>query len=170
MKIEYHHICSICLWNITWSWIYFYNWLIYTKDRCFTLFPGNVFICILCIYSFGLPDLFLLWDSSTPLQHALPACWTTRMIQGVSLNRSHNKCDNRGLHYIIRFCFFAKRILQLHLIRQDACFNHGLLHCRRTHVVLLQFNMTMIFTKQLRYRCMYMTFNNFQIVNAQSIS
>ena len=112
-------------------------------------FPGNVFICILCIYSFGLPDLFLLWDSSTPLQHALPACWTTRMIQGVSLNRSHNECDNRGLHYIIRFCFFEKRILQLHLIRQDTYFIYGLIHGRRTHGVLLQPSMTMICTKQL---------------------
>ena len=101
------------------------------------------------IYSFCLPDLFLLWDSSTPLQHALPACWTTRMIQGVSLNRSHNECDNRGLHYIIRFCFFEKRILQLHLIRQGTYFIYGLIHGRRTHGVLLQLSMTMICTKQL---------------------
>ena len=136
------------------------DWLICTKDM---RLPRQCIHLILMYIFFRLPDLFLLWDSSTPLQHALPACWTTRMIQGVSLNRSHNECDNRGLHYIIRFCFFAKRILQLHLIRQDACFNYGLLHCRRTHVVLLQFNMTMIFTKQLKYRCMYMTFHNFQI-------
>ena len=110
---------------------------------------GNVFVYILMYIFFCLPDLFLLWDSSTPLQHALPACWTTKMIQGVSLNRSHNGCDNRGLHYIIRFCYFEKRILQHHLIRQDTYFIYGLIHGRRSHGVLLQLSMTMICAKQL---------------------
>ena len=132
------------------------GWLIYTKDRCFMLHGLHLWFPRQCIHLhsyvyilFCLPDLFLLWDSSTPLQHALPACWTTKMIQGVSLNRSHNGCDNRGLHYIIRFCFLAKRILQLQLIRQDTYFNYGLTQGLRTNVVLLQFSMTMICKKQL---------------------